>query len=188
MQLTLFFIFAVLAVAGAINLLVQRHPIYSALSLVTVMFALAVEYLILGAEFIAFIQVIVYAGAIMVLFVFVIMVLNAGEVPHHPKSRVAAWIGLPVLVLLTILIAGQVYGAFSGAQLGFGEYWVQVGPVGQSLFHGFLLPFEVTSVLFLVGVLGAVALAARQGKHEIETAAVVEAKAEEPKAVAAGQR
>src|SRR6185437_5518416 len=99
MQLTLFLIFAVLAVAGAINLLIQRHPIYSALSLVTVMFALAVEYLILGAEFIAFIQVIVYAGAIMVLFVFVIMVLNAGEVAPAPKSRVAAWIGLPVLAL-----------------------------------------------------------------------------------------
>ncbi|MGH9486951.1 MAG: NADH-quinone oxidoreductase subunit J family protein, partial [Terriglobales bacterium] len=80
MQLTLFFIFAGLAVAGAINLLIQRHPIYSALSLVTVMFALAVEYLILGAEFIAFIQIIVYAGAIMVLFLFVVMLLNA---PHE---------------------------------------------------------------------------------------------------------
>ena len=182
MQLTLFLIFAVLAVAGAINLLVQRHPIYSALSLVTVMFALAVEYLILGAEFIAFIQIIVYAGAIMVLFVFVIMVLNAGEVARHPKSRVAAFLGLPVLALFAILVIGQVYGAFRGTNLGLGEYWVQVGPVGQSLFHEFLLPFEVTSVLFLVGVLGAVVLAARQHKPEVAAAE------EEPKVLTAAQR
>lgn len=181
MQLTLFFIFAVLAVAGAINLLVQRHPIYSALSLVTVMFALAVEYLLLGAEFIAFIQVIVYAGAIMVLFVFVIMVLNAGEVARRPKSRVAAWIGLPVLTLLGILIVGQVYGAFGGTALGLGDYLVQTGPIGQSLFHQFLLPFEVTSVLFLVGVLGAVVLAARREESAPQAEAA-------PKAMAASQR
>ncbi|HEY7836999.1 MAG TPA: NADH-quinone oxidoreductase subunit J [Terriglobales bacterium] len=186
MQLTLFLIFAVLAVAGAINLLIQRHPIYSALSLVAVMFALAVEYLILGAEFIAFIQVIVYAGAIMVLFVFVIMVLNAGEVAPAPKSRVAAWIGLPVLALFAILVIGQVYGAFGATQLGLGEYLVQTGPVGNSLFHDFLLPFEVTSVLFLVGVLGAVVLAARQDKAP--KPAIAQAEAEEPKAMAAGQR
>ena len=184
MQLTLFFIFAGLAVAGAVNLLIQRHPIYSALSLVTVMFALAVEYLLLGAEFIAFIQVIVYAGAIMVLFVFVIMVLNAGEVKRQPRSRVAAIIGLPVLALAGILIVGQVYGAFGGTLLGMGEYMVQTSAIGQSLFHQFLLPFEVTSVLFLVGVLGAVVLAARK-----ETPAVTGAQEEEaPKAVAAAQR
>jgi len=162
MQLTLFLIFAVVAVAGAINLLVQRHPIYSALSLVTVMGALAVEYLLLGAEFIAFIQVIVYAGAIMVLFVFVIMVLNAGEVARHPRSKVAAWIGLPVLVLFGVLIVGQVYGNYHQNTLRMGEYLVQTGPIGQSLFHQYLLPFEVTSVLFLVGILGAVVLAARR--------------------------
>ncbi|HWG36550.1 MAG TPA: NADH-quinone oxidoreductase subunit J, partial [Terriglobales bacterium] len=107
MALTLFFLFALIAVAGAVNLLIQRHPIYSALSLVTVMGALAVEYLLLGAEFIAFIQVIVYAGAIMVLFVFVIMVLNAGEVAGEPRSRIAAFLGLPVLTLLGILLVSQ---------------------------------------------------------------------------------
>lgn len=183
MQLTLFLIFAVVAVAGAVNLLVQRHPIYSALSLVTVMGALAVEYLLLGAEFIAFIQVIVYAGAIMVLFVFVIMVLNAGEVATASKSRMAAWAGLPVLTLLAILVIGQVAGAFKQTQLGLGDYLVQTGPVGESLFHQFLLPFEVTSVLFLVGVLGAVVLAARREK--VATAAAPE---EREMAAAAGRR
>ena len=79
MQLALFIIFGALAVAGALNLLLQRHPINSALSLVVVMMSLAVLYWSLGAEFLAAAQVIVYSGAIMVFFVFVIMLLNAGE-------------------------------------------------------------------------------------------------------------
>ena len=78
-HLILFLAFGAVAVAGAVNLLVQRHPINGALSLIAVMAALAGEYLLLGAEFVAAVQVIVYAGAIMVLFVFVIMLLNAGE-------------------------------------------------------------------------------------------------------------
>ena len=79
MQLALFLIFGVLAVAGAINLLLQRHPINSALSLVVVMISLAVLYFSLGAEFLAAAQVIVYSGAVMVLFVFVIMLLKRSE-------------------------------------------------------------------------------------------------------------
>ena len=79
-----------MCVAGAVNLLVQRHPINSALSLIVVMGSLALIYLLLGAEFVAAVQVIVYAGAIMVLFVFVIMLLNAGEeerLPHRQPRR-----------------------------------------------------------------------------------------------------
>ena len=77
-ELALFWVFAGLAVLGALSLILQRHPIHSALSLIVVMVALAALYLLLGAEFIAAVQIIVYAGAIMVLFVFVIMLLNAG--------------------------------------------------------------------------------------------------------------
>ncbi|TAN24493.1 MAG: NADH-quinone oxidoreductase subunit J [Acidobacteria bacterium] len=187
MQMTLFLIFAALALAGAINLLVQRHPIYSALSLVTVMGALAVEYLILGAEFIAFIQVIVYAGAIMVLFVFVIMVLNAGEVQRESKSKVAALMGIPVLILFAIVLLVRVSTDFAGRNLGFGTYIVQTGPIGESLFHDFLLPFEVTSVLFLVGVLGAVVLAARQEKRAPAAVSAEPEEKEEAAGVAAGK-
>src|SRR5439155_931607 len=82
-------IFGTVCVAGAVNLLAQRHPINSALSLVVVMGSLAGEYLLLGAEFVAAVQVIVYAGAIMVLFVFVIMLLNAGEEERTRGSRIA---------------------------------------------------------------------------------------------------
>ena len=85
----LFIIFALMCVAGAVNLLRQTHPINSALSLVVVMASLALIYLLLGAEFVAAIQVIVYAGAIMVLFVFVIMLLNAGAEERSSGSRIA---------------------------------------------------------------------------------------------------
>ncbi len=100
MHLVLFFIFAAVCVGGAINLLVQKHPINSALSLIVVMGSLALLYLLLGAEFVAAVQVIVYAGAVMVLFVFVIMLLNAGEEERTPHaSRVATMLGVPALII-----------------------------------------------------------------------------------------
>src|SRR5437899_9547241 len=94
----LFIIFGLICVAGAVNLLAQRHPISSALSLVVVMSSLALIYLLLGAEFVAAIQVIVYAGAIMVLFVFVIMLLNAGAEERTRGNRTALLIGVPGVV------------------------------------------------------------------------------------------
>ena len=101
LHLILFSAFALVCIAGAVNLLLQKHPINSALSLVVVMGALAVEYLLLGAEFVAAVQVIVYAGAIMVLFVFVIMLLNAGEEEHTEGSRVAWLVGIPGMLAVT---------------------------------------------------------------------------------------
>ena len=99
LHLIIFLVFGAICVAGAVNLLVQRHPINSALSLVVVMGSLAVEYLLLGAEFVAAVQVIVYAGAIMVLFVFVIMLLNAGEEERTKGSRVAMLFGIPGMLV-----------------------------------------------------------------------------------------
>src|SRR6202167_1157178 len=105
LHLILFLFFGAICVAGAVNLLAQRHPIDSALSLVVVMGALAAEYLLLGAEFVAAVQVIVYAGAIMVLFVFVIMLLNAGEEARSGGSRVAWIFGVPGMLIGSILMA-----------------------------------------------------------------------------------
>src|SRR5512135_787064 len=105
LHLILFLAFGAIALAGAINLLVQRHPINSALSLVVVMASLAAEYLLLGAEFVAAVQVIVYAGAIMVLFVFVIMLLNAGVEERTKGSRVAIMLGIPGVVIGGVLVA-----------------------------------------------------------------------------------
>ena len=159
-HLVIFTVFGAIAVAGAINLLAQRHPINSALSLIVVMAALAVEYLLLGAEFVSVIQVIVYAGAIMVLFVFVIMLLNAGEEERTRGSRVALMLGLPGLIVGLGITAWVLMGK-SGVQP------VQAGAnnlgdprsIGLLLFHDYLLPFEVTSVLILIAIMGAVVLA-----------------------------
>src|SRR3954454_13321320 len=105
MYLVIFFIFGALCIAGAINLLLQKHPINSALSLVVVMSSLAVLYLLLGAEFLAAAQIIVYAGAIMVLFTFVVMLLNAGREERTLGSRAAAMLGFPAVVAILAVIA-----------------------------------------------------------------------------------
>src|SRR6202140_184631 len=104
MYLVLFIFFGGLCVAGALNLLFQRHPINSALSLIVVMSSLAVLYLLLGAEFLAAAQVIVYSGAIMVLFTFVIMLLNAGEEVRTKGSRAASLVGFPGVAALVGLL------------------------------------------------------------------------------------
>src|ERR1700727_2269267 len=121
MHLALFIIFAGLCVAGALNLLFQRHPINSALSLIVVMSSLAVLYLLLGAEFLAAAQVIVYSGAIMVLFTFVIMLLNAGLEERTHGSHAAYIVGFPGAAALLALLAYmflQNSSYFGKAQLG----------------------------------------------------------------------
>ena len=162
LHLLLFVIFAFLAVAGAVNLLVQSHPINSALSLIVVMAALAMLYLLLGAEFVAAVQVIIYAGAIMVLFVFVIMLLNAGEEEKTGTSRVAVVFGYPAVAMLvgifTWLMVRQ-----SSIEVRLGQFLGSTKDIGRLLFRDFLLPFEVTSVLVLIAIMGAVVLARREG-------------------------
>jgi NADH-quinone oxidoreductase subunit J len=163
LHLILFLAFGAVCVAGAVNLLVQRHPINSALSLVVVMGALAGEYLLLGAEFVAAVQVIVYAGAIMVLFVFVIMLLNAGEEERTGGSRVALLFGIPGMLIGSLLIA---WVLLTRSQTGEAAIGALPGPpkeVAELLFHRFLLPFEVTSVLVLIAIMGAVVLATKPG-------------------------
>src|SRR5437773_3586090 len=96
----LFIVFGLICVAGAINLLAQRHPINSALSLIVVMGSLALLYLLLGAEFVAAVQIIIYAGAIMVLFVFTIMLLNDGEEELSKSSRVAVMFGVTAVAVI----------------------------------------------------------------------------------------
>ena len=158
-HLIIFLFFGALCVAGVVNLLVQRHPINSALSLVVVMGSLAVEYLLLGAEFVAAVQVIVYAGAIMVLFVFVIMLLNAGEEERTKGSRVALLFGIPGMLVGSVLV-GWVLIARTGSQtVAAGALPGAPRIIGWLLFHNFLLPFEVTSILVLIAIMGAVVLA-----------------------------
>lgn len=164
MDALLFMIFAAIAVVCAINLVIQTHPISSALSLVGVMAALAALYLLLGGEFIAAAQLVVYAGAIMVLFVFVIMLLNAGAEQSSRKTTWAKYAGVPLLVVLLGAVAwliqrmappseSVVFGGFTkGTPL----------DIGRSLFTTYVLPFEVTSILILIAILGAIVLARKE--------------------------
>jgi NADH-quinone oxidoreductase subunit J len=168
LHLILFSLFGLVCVAGAVNLLVQTHPINSALSLVVVMGALAAEFLLLGAEFVAAVQVIVYAGAVMVLFVFVIMLLNAGTEERTNGSRVALQLGIPGLLIGSVLIAWVLTHAATRA-VAVGALPGPPKTIGWLLFHDYLLPFEITSVLVLIAIMGAVVLASRTESPRKET-------------------
>jgi NADH-quinone oxidoreductase subunit J len=165
MHLILFLLFAGCCLAGAINLLLQSHPINSALSLIVVMTSLAVLYLLLGDEFLAAAQIIVYSGAIMVLFVFVVMLLNAGREERTLGSRAARAVGLPAVVAFLAVVATLILHVqgLGGAAINQGITTTE--ELSRVLFHELLLPFEVTSVLILIAILGAVALA-RLGNGE----------------------
>jgi NADH-quinone oxidoreductase subunit J len=161
--LIVFFVLAAMAVLGALNLIIQRHPIHSALSLIVVMVALAGLYLLMGAEFVAAVQIIVYGGAIMVLFVFVIMLLNAGVEEHTNVSKLAGVAGVPLAVALMGFLAAQVARSTDTVQAA-----AQTGAVAPTkalanlLFQDFVYPFELTSFLILVAILGAIVLAQRE--------------------------
>jgi NADH-quinone oxidoreductase subunit J len=159
----LFFLCAALAVLGALLLIFVREPIHSALSLILVMMSLAVLYLLLGAEFVAAVQIIVYAGAIMVLFVFVIMLLNAGVEERTDFSKLAKYAGLPFGFFLLLLMAHWLARAPGGALIASGPgaatEAISTRGLSTQLFREYLFPFEATSILILVAILGALVLA-----------------------------
>ncbi|MFY9531604.1 MAG: NADH-quinone oxidoreductase subunit J [Candidatus Acidiferrales bacterium] len=162
----IFFACAAMAVGGALILILAREPIHSALALILVMISLAVLYLLLGAEFIAAVQVIVYAGAIMVLFVFVIMLLNAGEEERTNRSKLAPYAGLPLGIFLTFELAYWISRTALGntvvAGAGGPAQASSTMELSKMLFRDFLFPFEATSILILIAILGAMLLARRE--------------------------
>jgi NADH-quinone oxidoreductase subunit J len=165
----LFILFGAVAIAGALGVILSRKPVYSALFLLLNFVALAVFYVMLQAQFLAAIQVIVYAGAIVVLFLFVVMLIGGGELVDLPRPRDqmrgrSAVPRIIALVLVVLLVAGLAYGVVTGTlasgqgnATAFGQGSVEA--IGQALFTTYLLPFELTSVLLLVGMIGAVVLA-----------------------------
>ncbi len=158
-----FYIAALVAIVAALSVVLQRTPVYSALSLIVVLCSLAVMYLLLNAPFIAVLQVIIYAGAIMVLFVLVIMLLNAGREEPSDRSQLAHWLGGPLLAIFLVELLFVVWREFR-AENRFPVSPVDASPraIGSLLFQNYVLPFEVTSILILVAVLGAVVLAKKQ--------------------------
>lgn len=166
-DLILFLVLALVAVASALGMLFSTNAVYSALFLILNFATVAVFYLVLGAAFIAITQVTVYAGAIMVLFLFVIMLLGAEKLS---RTGTLAWQQPLALVLGLILFVEAVYVAFfRGVELssvgslpaGFGSPVA----VGELLFTRYLIPFEITSVLLLVAMLGAIILTKREKKR-----------------------
>jgi NADH-quinone oxidoreductase subunit J len=160
-QLAVFLILAATAVAGALSLILQRHPIHSALSLIVVMVSLAGLYLSLGAEFIAAVQIIVYGGAIMVLFVFVIMLLNAGAEERSNVSRMAKFVGMPLGLVFLLQLAYWIARASSQMSPAPREL-SSTRALSNLLFREYVFPFELTSFLILIALLGALVLARRE--------------------------
>ena len=155
----MFFFFAAIAVGAAINVIVQKHVLYSALSLILMLTAMSVLFILLRADFLAVIQIIVYAGAIMVLFVFVIMLLNLPQDEDGAdRLRWLKFIGIPLGLFFLLLVVGALSKAApaAGAQAAFAG---SPQAIGLSLFRDYLLPFEATSLLILIALVGAVVFA-----------------------------
>jgi NADH-quinone oxidoreductase subunit J len=160
MEWVAFVLVAATAIGAAVGLVIRPNPLHGALFLVANLFCVAVLYLMLRAEFLALAQVIVYAGAIMVLFIFAIMLLipgraEAGPDPLARARRLALPLGA-VLGLVVALVAGRTGGPTPAAPPG------GVGAIGRLLFTDYLFPFEVTSLLLLAALVGALTLAKRR--------------------------
>jgi NADH-quinone oxidoreductase subunit J len=169
MEQLLFWLWGGIAVIFAVMMILKRNPVHSALCLVVVFVSLALLYVLLGAEFLAAVQVIVYAGAIMVLFLFVIMLLNLdAEVRSQGLSRVAfkacslVGSGLLLLLLLLLLGGGAVKALRAMAPEQVSGVPGNTQAVAELLFTKYLLPFEVTSILLLAAIVGALVLAGKR--------------------------
>lgn len=160
----LFILFAGLAVGCAIGVVAQRNPLYSAISLIGVFISLACLYVMLAAPFIAAVQVIVYAGAIMVLVVFVIMLLNVEE---EKRQRTHLGFLVPAAVILAAVLIAEVSFIVASVERLPSTPTTNISDVGLSasigsqLFTAYLLPFEITSILLLMAIVGAMTLARR---------------------------
>jgi NADH-quinone oxidoreductase subunit J len=163
MPLWLFIFLAVLSVIGAAGVILQRHPVHSLLSLVMTLVVIAVLFIGLGATTVGFLQMIVYAGAIMVLFLFVIWLLNLQSQPIEGGRLALKFLGsLGSAALIAELLLFAIHPpAALAQQRQVGADFGSIGRLAQSLFTDYLIAFEATSVLLLVGVIGGVALARR---------------------------
>jgi NADH-quinone oxidoreductase subunit J len=168
-QPIVFFILAVVAIGTALGMLLSRNAVYSALFLVLNFATVAVLYLILGAPFIALAQITVYAGSIMVLFLFVIMLLGAERLPQGEAIRWQPWIAIPLALILVLEFAVNIFQStaqFAPVATPPADFGAPAA-VGTLLFTKFVLPFEVTAVILLTATVGAIILA----KSEAPTAA-----------------
>jgi NADH-quinone oxidoreductase subunit J len=158
-----FLVAALVAALGGVGVIVSRQPIRSVLSLVVVMLALSVLFLVLSAQFVFVVQIIVYAGAVMVLFLFVIALLGPARVLGRSRLRFQGWLAavfiVAFLTLMWAMLAGVQYRQPQKADLSF---FGTVQAIGVGLFTQYLYPFELTSILLLVAAIGAIYLSRRR--------------------------
>ena len=172
-ELIVFIFLALTSIGSGVGMLVSRHAVYAALFLVLNFAAVAVLYLLLDSPFVALSQVTVYAGAIMVLFLFVIMLLGAEQLPQEFKWKDL----IPAIVLGLLLLAETVYLLFQKVTMTTGVASTPAAEAALSdpalaaarLFNNYLLPFEITSILLLVAMVGAIVLT-KQEKKKVERA------------------
>jgi NADH-quinone oxidoreductase subunit J len=164
-----FIIFAVAALAGSAGVVLSRRPVHAALFLVLTLFCMAVFFVMQNADFLAAVQVIVYAGAVVVLFLFVIMLLGVEtedllEEPLPAQRPLAVVVGLAMIAGL-LLVAGALQPTGATAQRGeaVNQNFTNVENLARSLFTDFLWPFEITSILLVIAVVGSIVLARRGG-------------------------
>lgn len=169
-QLIVFIIFGAVSIIGAIAVISFRHPIYSALSLIVTFFSQAGLFVLLGAHFVAAVQVIVYAGAIMVLFLFVIMLLNLGTL--SAKGALTGKLkGLAIILGILLAVEGIYIAvrALNNTKVGSAEASMEpvtTEYIGTLLFSKYLLPFEVTSLILLAALIGVIVLVKRDKQKE----------------------
>jgi NADH-quinone oxidoreductase subunit J len=159
-----FFVFAAIAVGMALVVITHRNPVISALALVLALFSLAVMYVLLEAPFIAALQVIIYAGAIMVLFLFVIMLLNLQlqrEPVTRPVQQFLGWFGGTAFALTLAYYIGK---ATIVLELPAGRFDSDVRTIGKLMFEAYIFPFEMVSILLLAAIVGALVITAREQK------------------------
>ncbi len=161
-ELVTFWVFAVPLVITALGVVFAKNPVYAAMNLVAAFFFMAGIYVLLTAHLIAFMQILVYAGAVMVLFLFVIMLLSLGDEARQPeRHRIMQYVGVGGAVALFAVVASAIARVSDTTipPLAQPDRFGTVKAVGQVLFTQFLLPFEVTSLLLLVAIVGAVVVA-----------------------------
>jgi NADH-quinone oxidoreductase subunit J len=169
MEYLVFFVFAAIAVVFALVVVLHRNPVVGALSLVVSFFALAVMYVLLEAPFLAALQVIVYAGAIMVLFLFVIMLLNLQHKTEEPTRPVQQFLGFTASAafLITLVYYIGKYAVFG--RLPDGRFISDARTIGIRLFEAYVFPFEMVSILLLAAIVGALLLSGRGPGARAET-------------------
>ncbi len=156
----LFILLAAMAVGSALMVITRKNPVHSVLYLIVTFFAISGLYILLNAQFLAIVNIIVYAGAIMVLFLFVVMLMNLNQEVEPQKNRLVQFAGLIsggglFLVLVAALVTSKSVAA--GMELQTGDYGL-IKTLGNVLFKDYVLPFEISSVLFLSAMIGAVVI------------------------------